>query len=232
MSYGINGIIACHGVWKEYKQGAINVPVVQNVSLTFHAGQSYAITGVSGSGKSTLLHMLSGLEHPTSGTVMMNEHNLALFRPKHRQLFLNKTIGLMFQSHYLINELSVLENIMLAGMIRGERSEPCTQRAYQLLEMVDLTMHAHAVPSHLSGGQQQRVALARALFNKPSFVLADEPTGSLDANNASLVIDLLFAGQKEWGMGIIVSTHDSAVAGRMATEYRVGGGAVTLVRSS
>jgi len=230
MSRLVDGKLECCDVSKVYVQGGANVPVFKHVSAMFTVASSYAITGVSGSGKSTLLHLLSGLENPTSGMVTLDGANIAHFKSKQRQNFLYNTIGLMFQMHYLIQELTVLENVMLAGMIKGDSQKNCTMRAESLLELVGLASQTASYPARLSGGQLQRVSLARALFNKPAFLLADEPTGSLDADNAVTVMDLLFQAQQEWGMGIIVCTHDTTIADRMAVEYRVGHGEMRLVK--
>ena len=230
MNRVIDRNLECLNISKEYVQGSSTVSVFKNVSISFSPAVSYAITGVSGSGKSTLLHLLSGLETPTEGNVLFNGVNIAHVKQRQKQHFLNSTVGLMFQAHYLIKELSVLENVMLAGMLKGERKASCMHRAQNLLELVGLSDYAATHPALLSGGQQQRVSLARALFNKPLFLLADEPTGNLDAENAQAVMALLFAAQKEWGMGIIVCTHDTVVSNMMSVEYRVGHGALSLVR--
>lgn len=189
--------------------------VLKGVTYTFHSGRSYAVTGASGTGKSTLLHMLAGLSDPSEGAVFFDEHNILLFSEPERDYFLNHTLGLLFQMPYLIKELTVLENVMVKGLISD--ADGCKEEAYMLLEQVGLADKAHELPSMLSGGQQQRVALARALFGKPSFLLADEPTGNLDAKSGQLIIDLLLSCKNLWGMGIIVNTHDPAVAQRMET---------------
>ncbi len=221
MAHEKNDILALHGVYKNYEQGGVLVPVLKGVDGTFHQGCSYAITGVSGSGKSTLLHVLGGLDVPSSGSVTFNAKNFDQFRTSHKNSFLNLHIGFVFQFHYLIRELTVRENVMMPGLIKGESRRACRTRAEQLLKLIGLSERADFYPPQLSGGEQQRVAIARALFNKPSFLLADEPTGNLDAENAQMVVDLFCAGQKEWNMGIVICTHDSAVYGRMETVYRL-----------
>jgi len=217
-------ILHASAVCKAYEQGGKDLHVLNGVNVTFEQGLSYAITGVSGSGKSTLLHVLGGLDTPTSGAVLFNGKDIAKLRPSHKNLFLNRHIGFVFQFHYLIRELTVRENIMMMGLIKGEPRSACSKRAEHLLALVGLTEKALSYPTQLSGGEQQRVAIARALFNKPSFLLADEPTGNLDAGNAQLMVDLFFAAQQEWGMGIIVCTHDNAVYDRMHTVYHLSQG--------
>ena len=215
---------------KEFDQGGKILPVLKGISVEFHQAKSYAITGVSGSGKSTLLHLLGGIDVSTGGKVTLNDKDLETFKTDRRQHFLNRTIGFVFQFHYLIKELSVLENIMLMGLIKGDSRDKCVARAKKLLSLVNLSAKADVYPHQLSGGEQQRVAIARALFNKPSFLLADEPTGNLDAQNAQQIIDLFIQAQNEWGMGLIICSHDSAVCARMGVEYRLFNGDLLLER--
>jgi lipoprotein-releasing system ATP-binding protein len=221
MSHDKSDVLTLDNVHKEYEQGGKRLPVLQGISASFRQGSSYAITGVSGSGKSTLLHILGGLDTPTAGTVAVNGKDFTHFRPAHKNAFLNRSIGFVFQFHYLIKELTACENIMLPGLLKGDSRKQCRHRAEELLALVGLQERAHFYPTQLSGGEQQRIAIARALCNKPSFLLADEPTGNLDVDNVHQVVDLFFAAQQEWGMGIIVCTHDSAVYGRMKTIYKL-----------
>lgn len=201
-----------------------SIDVLRGISYSFKSDHTYAVTGASGTGKSTLLHVLAGLAEPTQGTLYVNEQNVALFSREQRDHFLNRTVGLLFQMPYLIKELTVLENVMSKGLIAGVDIHACKQEALALLEQVGLADKVHEHPPVLSGGQQQRVALARALFGKPAFLLADEPTGNLDVKNGQLIIDLLLACKDAWGMGIIVSTHDPAVAQRMEVQLEMRDG--------
>lgn len=201
-----------------------SLDVLRGISYTFKSGHTYAVSGASGTGKSTLLHVLAGLTEPSEGTLYVNEQNAALFAQSERNRFLNRTIGLLFQMPYLIKELTVCENVMSKGLIAGIDEHECKQEALALLEQVGLSEKADEHPPVLSGGQQQRVALARALFGKPSFLLADEPTGNLDFKNGQLIVDLLLACKEAWGMGIIVSTHDPAVAQRMQVQLEMQDG--------
>lgn len=196
----------------------------QDISITFKQGDSYAIIGPSGSGKTTLLHIIAGLVNPTKGTILLDNHNLALMDNREREVFLNRTIGLLFQMPYLIKELTVLENVMLKGLVAGKSESSCKDEAIELLQIMQLQEKMHEKPPVLSGGQQQRVALARALFEKPAFLLADEPTGDLDPQTAQNMIKLLLDCQKRWSMGIIVSTHDMHVASSMQRIYELENG--------
>ncbi len=193
----------------------------QDISITFKQGDSYAIIGPSGSGKTTLLHIIAGLVNPTKGAIFLDNHNLALMNNREREVFLNRTVGLLFQMPYLIKELTVLENVMLKGLVAGKSESSCKNEAIELLQIMELDEKMHEKPPVLSGGQQQRVALARALFEKPAFLLADEPTGDLDPRTAQGMIKLLLDCQKRWSMGIIVSTHDMHVASSMQRIYEL-----------
>jgi len=209
---------------KSFREGTTILPVLKNITITFEQGKTYAITGVSGTGKSTLLHLLAGLDRPDSGIVYYNGQNIVQFSPQKLDHFHNSHIGLVFQWPYLIRELSVIENIMLPGLIKGLNKTDCADHAHQLLQYVELNHKANEKPMTLSGGQQQRVALARALFNKPPFLLADEPTGNLDKKTGYAIIDLLLSCQKEWNMGLIISSHDEYVANSMQHLYQLKDG--------
>lgn len=211
-------------VCKSFEQGGARLNVLSGVNVAFEPGKTYAITGVSGSGKSTLLHILGGLDTPSRGTVLLQGQDLVGCSAEEKNILLNKQLGFVFQFHYLVKELSVVENIILPGLISGESRECACQRACYLLDMMGLRSKENVHPMMLSGGEQQRVAIARALFNKPTFLLADEPTGSLDAENACAVMDLFFQAQKEWGMAIILCSHDRAMFERMEVVYTLDHG--------
>lgn len=215
-----NNLIAS-GVFKSYTQASTIVPVLSGINATFVQGRSYAITGMSGSGKSTLIHLLAGLDLPTSGAILYNTTDINSFTETQKSAFLNASLGLVFQYPYLIKELTVLENVMIKGLIARLPTSLCADRALALLQEVGLKEKSHAYPGQLSGGQQQRVALARALMNKPAFLLADEPTGNLDQKTALGILELIKNAQKEWGMGLIISSHDSLISQQMDEVYEV-----------
>lgn len=208
--------LAAHDIKKTYIQGTNQLSILKGVSVQFEQGKSYAITGPSGSGKSTLIHLLAGLDVPTHGTVTFDSVDINTLSPAHKKTFLASSLGLVFQLPYLIPEFSVLENVMLKGIITGLSIENLKNQAMELLDKVQLAHKAESNPYSLSGGEQQRVALARALFNKPSFLLADEPTGNLDVPTGKVIVELLLSCQAQWGMGVIVSSHDEYVSQRMA----------------
>ena len=153
-----------------------------------------------------------------------NKQDLIKLRSSKKEKFLNKELGFVFQFHYLIKELSVLENIMLPGLIKGDSKISCKKRAKKLLKQVGLTGKIDSYPTELSGGEQQRVSILRAVFNKPAFLLADEPTGDLDADNAAKIVDLLKSCQKEFGTGLIICSHDHSVYNQMETVLRLHDG--------
>ena len=208
-------IISLQNVAKTFKQGLSQITVLNGITETFQQGCTYAITGASGAGKSTLLHIIAGLEAPSSGHVYFNQRDLALIAGKEKEQFFNKKLGLIFQLPYLINELTVLENVMLKGIIEGTDRDECQKKALLLLEQLGILEKATSFPQRLSGGQQQRVAIARALLNQPAFLLADEPTGNLDEKTGRALIDLLLDYQRDCGMGLIISSHDPYVTQKM-----------------
>lgn len=212
--------LAALNVTKSYTTNAQCNTVLSDVTYIFKSAKSYAIMGVSGTGKSTLMHILAGIDVPTTGHVLFDGIDLVQFSAQERESFLNKMVGLVFQEPYLIKELSVIENVMLKGLIAGQSLSSLQPRALELLQSIGLADKAHERPLTLSGGQQQRIAVLRAFFNKPAFLLADEPTGNLDQENARLVLDLLEQG-KAWGMGLIISSHDPVVAKRMQVHVRL-----------
>lgn len=221
-------VITVENLHKNYMSGNNELRILRGINVSFESGASYAITGVSGSGKSTLMHLVAGLDRPTCGKVLYNGKDIAVLSASEQSTFLHKSIGLVFQLPYLINELSVRENIMIRGLIGGMDQETCCTRAEQLLEAIGLTDKSCCKPETLSGGQQQRVALARAIFTKPDFLLADEPTGNLDEKTGADIVNLLVSCQHEWGMGIIVSSHDAYVADRMQTVYQLKDGLLAI----
>jgi lipoprotein-releasing system ATP-binding protein len=202
-------------LYKSFVQGGKTLNVLRGVNAEFEQGKTYAITGVSGSGKSTLLHLLGGLDNPSSGKVFFDEQNLFKLRATKKEKFLNKNLGFVFQFHYLIKELTILENIIMPGLIKGNSHYSCKKKAKQLLASVELSDKIYSYPTELSGGQLQRVAILRAIFNKPSFLLADEPTGDLDAQNAETIVNLFLKCQRDWGMGVVMCSHDKEVYGKM-----------------
>lgn len=218
------GSLTVKDLHKSFANGKQELVVLRGVTVNFEPQASFAIMGASGSGKSTFMHILAGLDTPSSGAVYFNGVDIHAMDHKRRTLFLQQSIGLVFQLPYLIKELSVLENVIIRGLIAGLDAQETKSRADYFLDLMGLSDKKLSNPAQLSGGQQQRVALARAMMTKPSFLLADEPTGNLDEHTGNGIVDLLMACQQEWGMTIIVSTHDRYLANRMKYVYRLKDG--------
>jgi ABC-type lipoprotein export system ATPase subunit len=197
---------AC-GVNRSFEDGKIQA--LRGVDLTITKGEFVAIVGPSGSGKSTLLHLLGALDRQTSGEIyfeqrlLNSDQNLAAFR--------SRTIGFVFQSFHLLPTLTALENVQIPMFEMGWSAMERRKRAQELLERVGLADRLHQMPGHLSGGERQRVAIARSLANEPKLILADEPTGNLDSENAQTTMQLLRELHREKGTTLIVVTHDPEV---------------------
>ena len=180
------------------------------------SGESLLITGGSGKGKTTLLHLLGGLQRPQSGEVIIENTNIASLSEKKLDHFRGKNIGLVLQQSYFVASLNVLENVVLASWLATGKQ--ATEKAKQLLEQLDLAAHLYKLPSQLSIGQQQRVSIARALINEPKLLLADEPTSSLDDENAFKVADMLSYLAKQYGTALVIVTHDQRLKDRFPNQ--------------
>lgn len=205
-------LLRCEGVRKTYTKDGAPVEVLRGVDLEVREGETLAILGSSGAGKSTLLHVLGTLESPTAGKILYFGQDVHAFSGEKVARFRNREIGFVFQFHYLLQEFTALENVLMPALIAGENREKYTQRARQLLEEVGLGHRLTHRPAELSGGEQQRVALARALVMSPRLLLADEPTGNLDSANAAKVRDLFLQLSGSRGVTIALVTHDEEIA--------------------
>lgn len=197
-----------------YPEAGQQHTVLQDVSLAIASGEHVALVGSSGSGKSTLLNLLGGIDTPASGTIHIAGRDLTQLREPHLTLFRRQHIGFIYQQFNLIPTLTVAENILLPLELLGVGRQEQQQRLQQWLEAVQLPTRCGAFPDQLSGGEQQRVAIARALIHHPALVLADEPTGNLDAKTGALVLDLLFTLAEQAQQTLLVVTHSKAVAER------------------
>ena len=204
------------------------VEVFKGIGLQVEAGESVAIVGPSGSGKSTLLNLIGALDKPTGGRILFDGKDLTEFTDREAAHYRNRTVGFVFQLHHLLPQCSVLENVLvptLAAASQDSRVDSRT-RAEALLESVGLEERVHHRPSQLSGGEQQRAAVARALVNRPRLLLADEPTGSLDAKNSNALASLLVDLNRSQGVTLIMVTHAQDVAQRMNKVYKLDGGSL------
>ena len=205
-------VIECKGIEKIYHDGARELRILRGIDLVVHEGQSLAISGPSGVGKSTLLHIMGTLDKPTAGEVLFRGMAYANTSRAVVNKIRNEHIGFVFQFYHLLPEFSALENVMMPAICMGKTRTSCIPRAEELLEKVGLAERMTHKPGMLSGGEQQRVAIARALFNKPSVVMADEPTGNLDERTGSGITELLWKLNDSEKMTLVIVTHDEALA--------------------
>jgi lipoprotein-releasing system ATP-binding protein len=208
-------ILHCHQLTKRYDQGGLDVEVLRGVDLNIGVGERVAIMGASGSGKSTLLHLLGGLEKASGGEVVLDGVNINQVSAGKLAKLRNKSLGFIYQSHHLLGEFTVLENVAMPLLIGGESVKQARIRANELLQRVGLGHRIEHKPGELSGGERQRAAVARALINKPSLILADEPTGNLDSKTADQVYQLMLELNQELNVSFLVVTHDHDLASRM-----------------
>ncbi len=204
-------IIETIAVGRKYELGSEEVVAVKDVSLEVHTGQFIAIVGRSGSGKTTLLNLIAGLDQATSGQVLFEGKDLAEMNEKELTQIRRNKIGFVFQSFGLLPLLSAYENVELPLRISGVKAGEREERAKAGLEMVGLTRRANHRPYELSGGEQQRVAIARAVVSRPPLIIADEPTGELDSNNARSIFALFREMVEEQGISVVAATHDSTL---------------------
>ena len=186
--------------------------VVNDVSLNISKGEIVSIVGPSGAGKSTLLHLLGGLDKPDSGSVLIDNTDMLQLPARKQARFRNTHIGFVFQFHHLLPEFSAIENVCVPLWIKGNSKKEAIEQAREMLGIVGLSNRLDNKPSELSGGEQQRVAIARALVTRPSVIMADEPTGNLDSENAHLVHNLFLELRDKFGQTFVMITHNDALA--------------------
>jgi lipoprotein-releasing system ATP-binding protein len=221
-------LIQVDGVHKHYMQQKTQIDVLRGVCMRIAAGEMVAIVGPSGAGKSTLLHLIGGLERPTGGTIQYGDVDLQQLSDDQLADFRNRHIGFVFQFHHLLPEFSALENTMMPALIQRRVKHEVQYEAQQLLISVGLGDRVHHRPGELSGGEQQRVAVARALMNKPSVILADEPTGNLDRATGQSMQKLLRQLNEERGQTFIIVTHDREFAAHMDRAISLVDGKVSI----
>lgn len=203
-------ILRVEGIKKIYGEGENKVEALKNINFSVNKGEFVAVVGASGSGKSTLLHILGGLDRPTDGKVIVDGEDIYRYKEDKLAIYRRRKVGFIFQFFNLIPVLDVEENIVLPAMLdNADIDKKYLDEVVNLLGLNDRRRH---LPSELSGGQQQRVSIARALLNKPSIILADEPTGNLDSKNSKEVIDLLKISAKKYNQTVILITHDINIA--------------------
>ncbi len=220
-------VVEVHKLTKRVDSGGEPLTILHDISFAVAAGETVAIVGASGSGKSTLLGLLAGLDLPTSGSVSLAEEDISRLDEDARAVMRGRLLGFVFQSFQLLPSLTAVENVMLPLELAGAAN--ARSEAEYWLQRVGLAHRLRHYPKHLSGGEQQRVALARAFAPKPRLVLADEPTGNLDAATGHQVIELMFAINAERATTLLLVTHDEEIAARCCRRLRMHAGELVEV---
>jgi lipoprotein-releasing system ATP-binding protein len=217
-------LVECSGLSKSFVSPVEDLRVLDGLDLAVESGSRVAITGASGCGKSTLLSILGGLDRATGGMVRVGEWRLDSIAERKLTEYRSDAVGFVFQFHYLLKDFSALENVALPAYMRGERRREAYDRAAALLSDMGLGDRLDHLPSKLSGGERQRAAIARALINRPSLVLADEPTGNLDSQSSKSVRELLYGLSPKYGTTLVLVTHDRELAEGADRRYVLSGG--------
>jgi len=208
-------VLQCSNLSKHFTEAGNNITVLHDVNFAVAKGERVAIMGQSGAGKSTLLHLLGGLDNPSQGEVILDGQNFSQLNEKQRGILRNQSLGFVYQFHHLLPEFTALENVSMPLLIKGISPEKAQDVAMDMLKKVSLSQRAAHKPGKLSGGERQRIAFARALVNNPKCVLADEPTGNLDKENAINIMQLSLELNEESGTSFVVVTHETSIAEQM-----------------
>ena len=214
-------VIEATDIRKTFRQGKLDVPVLRGIDLRVNVGETHAIVGASGAGKSTLMHLLGGLDHADDGDVKVMGQSIIGVSEKQLGNLRNRHLGFIYQFHHLLPEFSAQENIAMPLLVRRQSNELAQASAIGWLRRVGLENRASHKPGELSGGERQRVALARALVTEPDCLLADEPTGNLDAHTAGQMLDLMMTLNQQIKTALVVVTHDMNIASRMQYRWRM-----------
>ena len=209
---------------KKYGQGESEVIALDHVSFSVERGEFVAIVGASGSGKSTLMNMIGGLDHPTGGSVIIEENDITSMSEDELAIFRRRNLGIIYQFYNLIPTLTAEENIALPWKLDGRKENK--KRLAEILQLLGLEKRAKHLPGQMSGGQQQRVSIGRALINEPAFILADEPTGNLDSQTGMEIMDILKHANQKYKQTILLVTHDEKIALQAGRIITIGDGKI------
>jgi len=221
-----NKLLKLKNVHKYFEHKGYILQVLKGINLDIAEGDSIAVTGASGSGKTTLLNIMGGLEPPTKGIVEFYGSDIYKIKNNSLDIIRNRQIGFVFQFHYLLPELTAIENVMMPALIAGHSKNKAYEKALFILEKMGLKNRINHKPGELSGGEQQRVAIARALIMGPKIILADEPTGNLDRNTGNQIADLLLKLNKKEGIAIVIATHNLELASKMSRKMELRDGII------
>ncbi len=219
-----NTVLKLTGVEKTYQMGEKGVQALQGIDMEIEKGSFTAIVGTSGSGKSTLLNLIGALDVPTKGEILFEGRDIGKLKEKELVALRRDKIGFVFQKFFLIEELTLLENIIVPNLLRGEKTD--MEKVNKICDRLGISDRLRHLPSEISGGQQQRAAIARALINDPDLLLCDEPTGNLDSKTSSDVADILGEINHDLGKTIILVTHDKDIAGKADYIYTISDGRI------
>ena len=222
----MSNIIECRSVSFSYNEGNNTTSVLKNLNFEIKSGETTAIIGQSGCGKSTLLNLMAGLDTPTEGEVLITNTNISEISEKDRTELRAKNLGFVYQFHHLLNDFSSLYNVALPLLIMGVDKSDALLQAKKILTKVGLENRLNHKPSELSGGERQRVAIARAMITEPTCLLADEPTGNLDAENAKEVLELIIELNTNKTTALLIVTHDLSIANKMGRKLTLTNGEI------
>ena len=226
----MNKIIELKNVNKIYNTKVENIHILKNINLAFNKGDFISIQGKSGNGKTTLLNILGLLDEPTDGEIYIGGERIHYKNEKAKTAIRNQKIGFVFQFHYLLNEFTALENVMMPALVNKNMNRNEAQRkAKELLALVGLAKRLKHKPMELSGGEKQRVAIARAMINDPDIILADEPTGNLDTETSNMINELFMKINQERNQSIIIVTHSLELANLASYKYKIENGEFNMI---